>query len=159
MNTAIPELSTFDETELDRAFAVLTAEVEEQAKLLRSDEAIEAFRLHWLGRKQGRLGQISAAWLKSAPVGAKKSLGMRFNSLKALVEERCAVRGEVGAGAQSSLDVTLPGTARRIGVEHPLVKTMAEIVSVFQRMGYSVGLGPEVESDFYNFESDRKSVV
>src|SRR5580698_7294859 len=153
MSTVIPELSTFDEPELDQAFASLTAEVEEQAKLLRNDEAIEAFRLNWLGRKQGRLGQISAAWLKSAPVEAKKSLGIRFNKLKALVEEQRAASGESNAGALSSLDVTLPGTARRIGVEHPLVKTMAEIVSVFQRMGYSVGLGPEVESDFYNFES------
>jgi phenylalanyl-tRNA synthetase alpha chain len=153
MSTAIPELSTFDEQELDQAFAALTSEVEEQAKSLRNDEAIEAFRLNWLGRKQGRLGQISAAWLKAAPVEAKKSLGIRFNKLKALVEEQRAASGESGASAVSTLDVTLPGTARRVGVEHPLVKTMAEIVSVFQRMGYSVGLGPEVESDFYNFES------
>ena len=49
--------------------------------------------------------------------------------------------------------MTLPGSAQRVGAEHPLVKTMAEIVSVFQRMGYSVGLGPEVETDFYNFEA------
>ena len=153
MSTVIPELSTFDEPELDQAFASLTAEVEEQAKSLRSDEAIEAFRLNWLGRKQGRLGQISAAWLKSAPVEAKKSLGIRFNKLKALVEEQRASSGEAGVSAHRSLDVTLPGSARRIGVEHPLIKTMAEIVSVFQRMGYSVGLGPEVESDFYYFES------
>jgi phenylalanyl-tRNA synthetase alpha chain len=55
--------------------------------------------------------------------------------------------------AGSGLDVTLPGTAQRIGAEHPLIKTMAEIVSVFQRMGYSVGLGPEIETDFYNFEA------
>jgi phenylalanyl-tRNA synthetase alpha chain len=153
MSTAIPELQTFDEQELDRAFAALTAEVEEQAKSLRSDEAIEAFRLNWLGRKQGRLGQISAVWLKSAPVEAKKSLGIRFNKLKALVEEQRAGSGEPDARAASSLDVTLPGVARRIGVEHPLVKTMAEIVGVFQRMGYSVRLGPEVETDFYNFEA------
>ncbi len=153
MSTAIPELSTFDEQDLDRAFAALTAEVREQAKSLRSDEAIEAFRLNWLGRKQGRLGQISAAWLKSAPVEAKKSLGIRFNALKALVEEQRAATGDADARTASTLDVTLPGTAHRIGVEHPLISTMAEIVSVFQRMGYSVGLGPEVETDFYNFES------
>ena len=41
----------------------------------------------------------------------------------------------------SALDVTLPGLARRVGVEHPLVKTMGEIVRVFQRMGYSVDWG------------------
>ena len=153
MTSAIPELSTFDEQELNQAFAALTTEVQEQAKTLRNDEAIEAFRLHWLGRKQGRLGQISAAWLKSAPVEAKKSLGIRFNKLKALVEEQRAAIGDSEARTISALDVTLPGINRRIGAEHPLIKTMAEIVSVFQRMGYSVGLGPEVENDFNNFES------
>ncbi len=81
-------------------------------------------------------------------------LGVRFNKLKAQIEEARA--GSQGAGLKTSgagLDVTLPGSAQRVGAEHPLVKTMAEIVSVFQRMGYSVGLGPEVETDFYNFEA------
>jgi phenylalanyl-tRNA synthetase alpha chain len=152
MSAAIPELKQFDEAELDRVFAELEGEVRAQTGALHSDEAMEAFRLEWLGRKQGRLGLLSAAWLKSAPVEAKKSLGMRFNQLKALIEEARSASAvtEVRAAA---LDVTLPGAAQRVGAEHPLVKTMAEIVSVFQRMGYSVGLGPEVETDFYNFEA------
>jgi len=114
---------------------------------------MEAFRLEWLGRKQGRLGQLSAAWLKSAPVEAKKSLGMRFNKLKAQIEEARSATAGGEKTAVAGLDVTLPGCAQRIGAEHPLIKTQAEIVSVFQRMGYSVGLGPEVENDFNNFES------
>ena len=154
MSATIPELKQFDEAELDRVFAELEAEVRAKTRALTSDEAMEAFRLEWLGRKQGRLGQLSAAWLKSAPVEAKKSLGVRFNQLKALIEE---ARGASAATelkpTGAALDVTLPGLGRRVGVEHPLVKTMAEIVSVFQRMGYSVGLGPEVETDFYNFEA------
>jgi len=154
MSAAIPELKQFDEAELDRVFAELEGEVAAQTRGLTSEEAMEAFRLEWLGRKQGRLGQLSAAWLKSAPVEAKKSLGMRFNKLKALIEEaRASSAASGGKSEAAGLDVTLPGAARRIGVEHPLVKTMAEIVSVFQRMGYSVGLGPEVETDFYNFEA------
>ena len=52
-----------------------------------------------------------------------------------------------------AIDITLPGTRRALGAEHPLIKTMNEIVSVFQAMGYSVGVGPEVETDYYNFES------
>jgi len=154
MSAAIPELKQFDEAELDRVFAELEAEVSAQTRGLTSDEAMEAFRLEWLGRKQGRLGQLSAAWLKSAPVEAKKSLGMRFNQLKARIEEaRTASAATEMKPAGAGLDVTLPGLAQRVGAEHPLVKTMAEIVSVFQRMGYSVGLGPEVETDFYNFEA------
>jgi len=119
----------------------------------------EAFRLEWLGRKQGKLKQVSDTLLKSAPVDAKRLIGQRFNALKEQIELWLLAETltDETAGLDTphvtGLDVTLPGISRRIGVEHPLVKTMAEIVSVFQRMGYSVGLGPEVETDFYNFES------
>jgi phenylalanyl-tRNA synthetase alpha chain len=153
MSTAIPEIQHFDEPELDRVFAELESEVTAHTRALNSEEAMEAFRLEWLGRKQGRLGQLSAAWLKSAPVEAKKSLGIRFNKLKAQIEAARATGASTESKAAAGLDITLPGATRRLGVEHPLVKTMAEIVSVFQRMGYSVGLGPEVETDFNNFES------
>ena len=51
------------------------------------------------------------------------------------------------------VDLSLPGLAPPIGAEHPLIKTMHEIVAVFERLGYSVALGPEVESDFHNFEA------
>ncbi len=121
---------------------------------------MEAFRLAWLGRKNGRLKLISDAWLKVAPIEAKRLIGQRFNALKVSIEAALSeaensqvwnlLKSDFTAAA---LDVTLPGTLRRPGVEHPLVKTMAEIVGVFGRMGYSVGLGPEVETDFYNFES------
>ena len=153
MSAAIPELKNFDDAELDLTFSQLEAEVAEQSRSLTSEEAMEAFRLQWLGRKQGRLGQLSAAWLKSAPADAKKSLGMRFNKLKAQIEEARASNASEGHAEVAGLDITLPGLSRRVGAQHPLVKTMAEIVSVFQRMGYSVGLGPEVETDFYNFEA------
>jgi phenylalanyl-tRNA synthetase alpha chain len=154
MSTAIPELTQFDEAEFDRVFAGLEAEVAEQARGLSNDAAMEAFRLEWLGRKQGRLGLLSSAWLKSAPVETKRSLGTHFNELKKKIEEALSATAASEAKNEvAGLDVTLPGLGRRLGAEHPLVKTMAEIVGVFQRMGYSVGLGPEVETDFYNFEA------
>jgi len=154
MSAAIPELKQYDEAELDRVFAQLADEVEAQASSFQTSDDVEAFRLEWLGRKQGRLGLISGAWLKAAPLESKKSLGVRFNSLKVKIEG-VLVWDILSPDKPHAigLDITLPGEARRVGVEHPLVKTMAEIVSVFQRMGYSVGLGPEVETDFYNFEA------
>ena len=51
------------------------------------------------------------------------------------------------------IDITLPGTVRAPGIPHPLLKTMHEIVAVFHHLGYSTNLGPQVESDFYNFEA------
>lgn len=155
MSTDIPQLPSFQDEDLDRAFAALTTEVESQGRELTDEAAVESFRLRWLGRKQGRLGQISSAWLGAAPAEAKRALGLRFNKLKALIEEQhLGSRGAgPGARAEATLDVTLPGVDRRPGAEHPLIKTMAEIVAVFNRMGYSVELGPEVENDFNNFES------
>ena len=55
--------------------------------------------------------------------------------------------------AAAYLDITLPGVHRPIGVKHPVLRVQDEIVAVFKAMGYSVGEGPEVETDYYNFES------
>jgi phenylalanyl-tRNA synthetase alpha chain len=52
-----------------------------------------------------------------------------------------------------SLDITLPGFRRKLGAEHPVIKTMNEIVGVFRNLGYSVEEGPEIETDYYNFEA------
>jgi len=158
----IPELTDFSEASLDAAFAAVRAEAELDISSLTVD--VETFRLEWLGRKQGRLKVISDLWLKTAPPEAKRPIGQRFNALKEKIEVELDRRNSslpamrqanilAGNILEPQLDVTLPGSAQRVGAEHPLVKTMAEIVSVFQRMGYSVGLGPEVETDFYNFEA------
>lgn len=152
----IPALSGYSEPELDQAFAAVAAEVENSAAALASGEQREQFRLQWLGRKQGRLKLISDAWLKAAPADAKKLIGQRFNTLKARIEERLE-RAESGPSNSAleaeAIDITLPGTRRALGAEHPLIRTWNEIVAIFQRMGYSVGVGPEVETDYYNFES------
>ena len=115
----------------------------------------EAFRLRWLGRKQGRLKLISDAWLKSAPAEARKPLGMRFNQLKQQIEAALADAEAAPAarGVKAGIDITLPGAVRAPGIAHPLLKTMNEIVAVFHHLGYSTALGPQVESDFYNFEA------
>ncbi len=146
----IPQLTDFSEASLDAAFN----EVRQQAEAAVASPSFDAeqFRLDWLGRKQGHLKSISDAWLKAAPVEAKKLIGQRFNALKEIIEARLAADGGHEATV-SGLDISLPGTAQRLGVEHPLIKTMAEIVGVFQHIGYSVALGPEVETDFYNFEA------
>jgi phenylalanyl-tRNA synthetase alpha chain len=153
----IPELPDYGAAALDAAFGKIAAEVASSAKHLSGSEAVEQFRLHWLGRKQGRLTAIGDAWLKAAPSDAKKLIGQRFNSLKEEVERLLETASKTGVSASElaaeAIDITLPGTRRALGAEHPLIKTMNEIVSVFQAMGYSVGVGPEVETDYYNFES------
>ena len=156
-NEAIPNLTAFDEAALDRAFAALEKQARDEASALGEPETVEAFRLRWLGRKQGLLNEISSRWLKVAPAEAKKALGQRFNAFKTLVEgllEQAAGTGPSEAAlAAEAIDITLPGTRRLMGAEHPITRTMNEVVSVFAALGYSVGVGPEVETDYYNFES------
>jgi phenylalanyl-tRNA synthetase alpha chain len=157
MNIEIPKLDAFDESSLDRAFAQLEQQARAASAEISGEAAVEAFKLQWLGRKQGLLNEVSGRWLKAAPAEAKKALGMRFNALKAVVEG--LLEAALGAGptdatlAAEAIDITLPGTRRLLGAEHPITRTLNEIVSVFAALGYSVGVGPEVETDFYNFES------
>jgi phenylalanyl-tRNA synthetase alpha chain len=154
---SIPNLTAYDDAALDRAFAELADQARRDASLLGTPEAVEAFRQKWLGRKQGLLNEVSGRWLKLAPPEAKKSIGQRFNELKKQVED--LLEQATGAGpsdaalAAEAIDITLPGTRRLIGAEHPITRTLNEITQVFAALGYSVGVGPEVETDFYNFES------
>jgi phenylalanyl-tRNA synthetase alpha chain len=154
MTDTIPQLNSYDQTSLDAAFALLGDEVRQQTAALTTPEAQENFRLHWLGRKQGRLKLISEAWLKAAPAESRKPLGIRFNQLKQEIEqalERRPVPEE--ATASGGIDISLPGLVRKPGIAHPLLSTMHEVVRVFHHLGYSTNLGPQVESDFYNFEA------
>ena len=164
----IPELKNYTVEHLDAAFGKLAADLYNEASGLDTQEKVEAFRVQWLGRKQGRLKYISDAWLKTAPVEARRELGLRFNGFRDDVEtklEEAKLLTATGAAGVTwtprglepiptdSIDITLPGIRPALGVEHPLIRTMNEIVGIFQRMGYSVGVGPEVETDYYNFEA------
>jgi len=158
-NEIIADLSSYDDSALELAFSALRKRAEADAGAIDGPEALEAFRLSWLGRKQGLLNDVSGRWLKAAPPEAKRALGQRFNEFKEflltelLLEKQRRLESGDAALAAEAIDITLPGTQRLIGAEHPITRTMNEIVSVFAALGYSVGVGPEVETDYYNFES------
>jgi phenylalanyl-tRNA synthetase alpha chain len=114
----------------------------------------EQLRLKWTGRKQGLLKTSFEELMGRATTSEdKKLIGQRFNLFKSGVERAIEARVAPAKSALQPLDVTLPGSNRRLGAEHPLIGTMDEIVAVFARMGYTTRLGPEVETDFHNFES------
>ncbi len=81
--------------------------------------------------------------LKGAPAEARREVGKRFNALKSAIEPRCDPEQlKATAPVTDAIDITLPGTRRALGAEHPLIRTMNEIVTVFAAMGYSVGWDP-----------------
>jgi phenylalanyl-tRNA synthetase alpha chain len=156
----VPKLADYSPAALDRAVAELLAALESEAAALRAESDWKTFRDRWMARKNGVLTQVNDTWLKAAPGPAKRDVGQRVNELKARAEAAIEQAhnkiqtSSAGANiASDRLDITLPGIQRPIGVKHPVLRVMDEIVAVFKAMGYSVGEGPEVETDYYNFES------
>jgi len=175
----VPKLEDYLPESLDRAVAQIEEALQAEIQTVTTESEWKAFRDRWLARKNGILTQINELWLKNAPLVAKKETGRRINALKPFVEQRVENQRrwvlmpateivgtpievpseELERYAQSAklaaqrLDITLPGIQRPIGVKHPVLRVMDEIVAVFKAMGYSVGEGPEVETDYYNFES------
>jgi phenylalanyl-tRNA synthetase alpha chain len=157
---AVPRLTDFSASALDQAAKDLLATLEDESSKVRSEADWKTFRDRWMARKDGILTQVNDLWLKAAPKEAKRDVGQRVNQLKVKVEQKIesALQQSQNAGSQSRgdaerIDITLPALRRPIGAEHPVIKTMNEIVGVFRNLGYSVEEGPVIESDYYNFES------
>ena len=157
---SVPQLADWSAAALDAAVRDLLSALEAEAAQVSSEAEWRAFRYRWLARKNGLLTQVNDQWLKAAPAESKREVGRRVNELKPRVEQgvEAAQARAHGAGAKSRIeaehvDVTLPGIRRGLGAEHPVIRTMNEIVGVFRAMGYSVAEGPEIESDYYNFEA------
>ncbi len=155
----VPKLEDYSPAALDKAMEQLLNRLQAEVVGTRSDADWKALRDHWMGRKSGVLTQLNELWLKAAPKEAKREVGQRVNELKGKVEAALAETQErlkAGPGSrleQERLDITLPGIHRPLGAEHPVISTMNQIASVFRAMGYSIGEGPEIESDYYNFEA------
>jgi phenylalanyl-tRNA synthetase alpha chain len=152
-----PKLTDYSAAALEKAAGECIAACTAESHEVRSDADLKTFRDRWMARKNGILTQINELWLKGAPKDAKREAGIRVNELKAriteLVEAAHISAGGADALASDCVDISLPGVRRPIGAEHPVIKTRNDIVSVFQRLGYSVAEGPVVETDYYNFEA------
>ncbi|MGZ8459230.1 MAG: phenylalanine--tRNA ligase subunit alpha [Candidatus Deferrimicrobiaceae bacterium] len=114
------------------------------------------------GRSFGKKGAISE-FLKgvaSLPMEERRKVGASANEARAKLEAAFSRRLEEIRDKErraregfEQVDVTLPGRAPAVGHRHPVSRTMAEIISIFQRLGFSVHGGPEIEKDYYNFEA------
>ncbi|HEV3317161.1 MAG TPA: phenylalanine--tRNA ligase subunit alpha [Candidatus Angelobacter sp.] len=156
----VPKLEDYSPAALDKAVQELLTALRQEADAVGGENEWKAFRDRWMARKNGILTQINDLWLKAAPGPAKRDVGARVNQLKAQVEQSVEAAQQRSSGAASKsrldserVDITLPGIVRPLGAEHPVIKTMNEIVGVFRAIGYSVAEGSEIETDYYNFEA------
>ena len=88
----------------------------------------------------------------------KREVGRHVNELKNWIENEVKekaekLKGSSSEGADSTFDVTLPGRKEARGSLHPITQVMEELIAIFVSLGFQVSEGPEVESDYYNFEA------
>jgi len=93
--------------------------------------------------------------LKNLPLEERKAVGAAANACRAVIEERLdqARQRLVPSEKRPVFDPTLPGTGQRIGVVHIINQVFTEICDIFHRMGFETAHGPDVETDYYNFEA------
>ena len=134
----------------DRAVAEIAASAD--------DAALEAGRVHYLGRRDGELTQATKQ-IATLPAGEKPAYGAALNEARARIEaaiegRRAALRGtRVDHSLGEREDLSLPGRPVRIGRLHPVSAAIRDVSRIFATMGFETVEGPEIETDYYNFEA------
>lgn len=139
---------------------LLTLQSEALAQVEQADglEALEQIRIDYLGKK-GKLSKILGGMGKLPPE-ERPAIGALVNTFKealqSSLEQRKQALGEAQLLARleaERLDVTMPGPRRPLGRIHPLQATIDRMLDIFVGMGYTVVHGPELETEYYNFEA------
>lgn len=136
-------------------FEQLTQTAAQEIGQVRDLKDLEAMRIKYLGRK-GIVSEIYAA-LGSISADQKPIVGKNANALRNRVttwlddKKRIIEQNADSQDPRSSLDVTIPGAAHRLGTKHLLTQTIEEICGIFEGLGFSIQEGPEVETEFNNF--------
>ncbi len=116
------------------------------------DTEIENLRIEYLGKKgiiKGLMNEI-----RTLSADERPNFGKVVNILRSEIESAINERlSRIKEKQTEQIDLTLPGRKLPIGGMHPISRIENEIVDIFVRMGFSVEYGPEIETDYYNFEA------
>ena len=119
-------------------------------------QMLQEVRVRYLGRRSGALTEILRS-IGTLPGEQRPAAGQLAGEARREIEERLGAREEELVRAadrgRDLLDVTLPGRPYSLGRRHPLTLVTQEIVDVFHGMGFSVSEGPEIETEYYNFDA------
>jgi phenylalanyl-tRNA synthetase alpha chain len=118
-------------------------------------KSLEELRTAFLGRKRGHVTLLFEE-LKSAPAEDRREAGRLVNEFKSFVQERLQVleaEARTGVRPARAIDLTLPGRKRYVGTPHPLTLFQRQIEAIFLGMGFVIEEGPDIETDYYNFEA------
>lgn len=115
---------------------------------------LENFRIRFLGTK-GIVKSLSAE-MKNVAADQRKEAGQLLNAFKQLAERKYNEFTDLQGGASGkgpAIDISLPAAPLPLGTRHPLRIVENQIISIFEKIGFSVATGPEIEDDWHNFNS------
>lgn len=144
--------------ELGSIFAALLERYQSDLGGADNEPALRVVHARYLG-KEGEIRKRLAEALKAAPGPEKRSVGQAGNAAmergEALFADRLSALHDAARQADLArhVDVTLPGRPRRLGGLHLLTQVRRELENIFASIGFTVASGPQVETDFYNFEA------
>ncbi|KQS33420.1 phenylalanine--tRNA ligase subunit alpha [Dyadobacter sp. Leaf189] len=132
----------------------LVSEIEKVT--VENKEQLEAFRLKYISKK----GVVTELFdgLKNIAPEERRAVGQELNTLKNLAQGRfqefsAALENAADANPEMVIDLTLPVVPNLQGSLHPLTIVRRRIIEIFERMGFNVSYGPEIEKDWYNFSA------
>jgi phenylalanyl-tRNA synthetase alpha chain len=124
----------------------------------RDKNKVTEIKTRYLGRKGELTSLIKEIWGVSPD--ERPEIGRLANKIKQTIEEKAEAllkgfleKETEEARSRETLDVTLPGRRLPPGRKHPITQIMDEIVDIFLGLGFDVAEGPEIETDYYNFEA------
>jgi phenylalanyl-tRNA synthetase alpha chain len=148
-----------ESNEQEQALRNLRERAVHDLKSTLSVAGLEEWRTSYFGRERGELSAILRN-LGKLPPDQRKMVGQAANTLKQELEQLLDARGQelekqerMAALEREQLDVTLPGRQIPRGHIHPISQTIRDISRIFRLMGFQTLDGPEVETDYYNFQA------
>ena len=136
------------------ALEELDKTVNSELDAVRDDATAEAFRIKYLGKKG--IFRTLLKGLKDLPVDQRRTLGGKANQLRNDTEEKFKLtpwKKKPTKKEEAVFDPTLPAWPLPHGSIHPLIRIREEIGDIFVNMGFDIAYGPDVETDYYNFEA------
>lgn len=119
-----------------------------------SPDELESFRMKYISKKSV-VGELFAE-MRHIPNEQKKAYGQAINQVKQLAEDKFReliekVNANTNHKKPVEVDLTLPASNVPIGGVHPLTSTKQRIIEIFERIGFNLSEGPEIEDDWHNF--------
>lgn len=132
----------------------LETQAREDLAAITDPKLLESVKNKYLGRK-GLFAGLSSR-ISEVPPEERRLAGQEINRVKQVLESLFAEKENASVTTQTqgaSIDVTMPGTFRATGTLHPLTQVILDVTGIFQRLGFAVVDGPEIETEYYNFEA------